>query len=128
MRPARLVVLAGLLVAAGGLYLRYLRVDGEAFAGLAGREAPTIWAEFGTPERIAAVAAVAVLVALAFRPHTGSWDLWGGFPANLGAIQILKEYMSSEIGIEDGELIAVSKGLHLYDYSWDLAKAVLRMK
>jgi thymidylate synthase len=22
----------------------------------------------------------------------------------------------------DGEIIAVSKGLHLYDYSWELAK------
>jgi len=24
--------------------------------------------------------------------------------------------------VEDGEIIAVSKGLHLYDYAWDLAK------
>ena len=27
-----------------------------------------------------------------------------------------------EIGVGNGEIIAVSKGLHLYDYSWDLAK------
>ena len=51
-----------------------------------------------------------------------SWDLWGGFPANLGAIQLLKEYMSMEIGVEDGEIIASSKGLHLYDYVWELAQ------
>jgi thymidylate synthase len=51
-----------------------------------------------------------------------SWDLWNGFPANLGAIQILKEYMAGEIGVEDGEIIASSKGLHLYDYVWDLAR------
>ena len=51
-----------------------------------------------------------------------SWDLWGGFPANLGAIQLLKEYMGSSIGVEDGEIIASSKGLHLYDYVWELAK------
>lgn len=51
-----------------------------------------------------------------------SWDLWNGFPANLGAIQLLKEYMAGEIGIEDGEIIAASKGLHLYDYIWELAK------
>jgi thymidylate synthase len=26
------------------------------------------------------------------------------------------------IGVEDGEIIASSKGLHIYDYCWDLAK------
>ena len=51
-----------------------------------------------------------------------SWDLWAGFPSNLAAIQMLKEYMGAEIGVADGELIAVSKGLHLYDYSWELAR------
>jgi thymidylate synthase len=51
-----------------------------------------------------------------------SWDLWNGFPANLGAIQLLKEYMAESIGVEDGEIIAASKGLHLYDYIWELAK------
>jgi len=51
-----------------------------------------------------------------------SWDLWGGFPSNLGGLQLVKQYMAEEIGIDDGEMIAVSKGLHLYDYSWDLAK------
>ncbi|MFC2040763.1 hypothetical protein ACFLTY_00365, partial [Chloroflexota bacterium] len=59
--------------------------------------------------------------------QSGSWDLWAGFPSNLAAIQLLKEYMSSEIGVGDGELIASSKGLHLYDYSWDLARATVRM-
>ncbi len=51
-----------------------------------------------------------------------SWDLWGGFPSNLGGLQLVKQYMAEEIGAEDGEIIAVSKGLHLYDYAWDLAK------
>ena len=51
-----------------------------------------------------------------------SWDLWAGFPSNLAAIQLLKEYMSSEIGVDDGELIALSKGMHLYEYAWELAK------
>jgi thymidylate synthase len=31
--------------------------------------------------------------------------------------------MAKEIGVEDGEIIASSKGLHIYDYCWDLAKA-----
>jgi thymidylate synthase len=39
---------------------------------------------------------------------------------------LLKEYMAGEIGIRDGEIVAMSKGLHLYDYSWDLARATLR--
>lgn len=51
-----------------------------------------------------------------------SWDLWGGFPSNLGGLQLVKQYMAEEIGVGDGEIIAVSKGLHLYEYSWDLAK------
>jgi len=51
-----------------------------------------------------------------------SWDLWGGFPSNLGGLQLVKQYMAEEIGVEDGEIVAVSKGLHLYEYSWDLAK------
>jgi thymidylate synthase len=59
---------------------------------------------------------------LHFVVYFRSWDLWGGFPANLGAIQLLKEYMAGEIGVEDGEIIASSKGLHIYDYIWELAK------
>ena len=51
-----------------------------------------------------------------------SWDLWGGFPSNLGGLELVKQYMAQEIGVEDGEIIAMSKGLHLYEYSWDLAK------
>ncbi len=59
---------------------------------------------------------------LHFAVYFRSWDLWNGFPANLGAIQLLKEYMAESIGVEDGEIIAASKGLHLYDYIWELAK------
>jgi len=62
---------------------------------------------------------------LQFHVYFRSWDLWAGFPANLAAIQILKEYCASEVGVEDGELFAYSKGLHLYDHHWDLAKLVI---
>lgn len=55
-----------------------------------------------------------------------SWDLWAGFPSNLAAIQLLKEYMCHEIGVEDGTITAVSKGLHLYEYSFGLALKRLR--
>ena len=65
---------------------------------------------------------------LHFFVYFRSWDLWAGFPSNLAAIQLLKEYMASEIGVDDGELIAISKGLHLYQYSWELAKITARME
>ena len=65
---------------------------------------------------------------LQFFVYFRSWDLWAGFPSNLAAIQLLKEYMASEIGVNDGELIASSKGLHLYEYSWELARATARMR
>jgi thymidylate synthase len=58
---------------------------------------------------------------LHFHVYFRSWDLWGGFPANLAGIQLLKEYMAGEIGVEDGELTCSSKGLHLYRYTWEMA-------
>ena len=64
---------------------------------------------------------------LNFIVYFRSWDLWAGFPSNLAAIQLLKEYMALEIGVEDGEIIASSKGLHLYEYAWELAKIAARM-
>lgn len=59
---------------------------------------------------------------LHFFPYFRSWDLYGGFPANLAAIQMMKQYMADEIGVEDGEMIASSKGLHIYDYTFELAE------
>ena len=60
-------------------------------------------------------------------PYFRSWDLYSGFPANLGGIQLLKEYIVGQIGLGDGKIIVSSKGLHLYDYVFDIAK-ILRMK
>jgi len=59
---------------------------------------------------------------LHFFPYLRSWDLWGGFPANLAGISMLQEYMAAEIGVEQGEMICSSKGLHIYGYVKDLAK------
>lgn len=58
---------------------------------------------------------------LHFHIYFRSWDLWGGFPANLAGLQLLKEYMALEIGVGDGEMICLSKGLHLYGYVWEIA-------
>lgn len=60
--------------------------------------------------------------ALHFFPYFRSWDLWGGFPPNLAAIRLMQEYMAESIGVEAGEIICSSKGLHLYDHAWDVAK------
>jgi thymidylate synthase len=65
---------------------------------------------------------------LHFIVYFRSWDLWAAFPSNLAAIQLLKEYMASEIGVDDGELLAMSKGLHLYEYSWKLARITAGME
>lgn len=51
-----------------------------------------------------------------------SWDLWGGLPANLAGIEVLQQYMAAEIGVQQGEFIVESKGLHLYAYAEDLAR------
>ena len=61
---------------------------------------------------------------LHFFPEFRSWDLWGGFPANLGGIELMKQLIASEIGVENGSMIVRSKGLHLYKYVWELAEAI----
>ncbi|MFC2009379.1 thymidylate synthase [Chloroflexota bacterium] len=64
---------------------------------------------------------------LHFIVYFRSWDLWGGFPSNLAAIQLMKEYMAAEIGVDDGELFCLSAGLHLYDHTWDYARIVAKL-
>jgi thymidylate synthase len=59
---------------------------------------------------------------LHFMPYFRSWDLWGGFPLNLAGIQLLKEYMAAEVGVDDGEIIVTSKGLHIYGHTEDVAR------
>lgn len=54
--------------------------------------------------------------ALHFFVYFRSWDLWGGFPVNLGGLELLKQYMAAEIGVGNGILMAASKGLHIYDH------------
>lgn len=60
--------------------------------------------------------------ALHFFVYFRSWDLWSGFPPNLAGIQLMKEWMARQIGVEDGTLNAWSKGLHLYDFQFVHAK------
>jgi thymidylate synthase len=60
--------------------------------------------------------------ALHMTAYFRSWDLWGGFPSNLAALRLLQEDMAAAMGIPAGEIIGISKGLHLYEQSWDVAK------
>jgi thymidylate synthase len=50
-----------------------------------------------------------------------SWDLWGGLPANLAGLQLVKAVLAAEVGAEDGTIVASSKGLHLYDHAYEVA-------
>ena len=59
---------------------------------------------------------------LHFVVYFRSWDLWGGFPTNMGGLQLAKEMMASELNVEDGELFAFSKGLHIYGEALETAK------
>lgn len=59
---------------------------------------------------------------LVFYPYFRSWDLWGGFPANLAAIAVLQKYIADSIGVESGNILASSKGLHIYGYADELLK------
>ena len=61
---------------------------------------------------------------LHFFPYFRSWDAYSGMPANLAAIEILKQYCSGQIGVKNGEIIASSKGLHVYDYSFEMVKKI----
>lgn len=55
-----------------------------------------------------------------------SWDLWSGFPTNLGGFQIFNEYVAEEIGISTGKMFTASAGLHLYEMYFDIVKQRLR--
>ena len=62
---------------------------------------------------------------LHFVVYYRSWDLWGGFPVNMAATQLLKEELALALDVEDGEILALSKGVHLWEHSWDWAKCRL---
>lgn len=51
-----------------------------------------------------------------------SWDLWAGFPTNLGGIELLKQYICSETGLKNGKMYAYSSGAHIYGYQEDLVR------
>lgn len=62
---------------------------------------------------------------LHFFAYFRSWDLWSGFPYDTQALQNLKYNMAKQIDVEDGVLMCMSKGLHLYDYTWEYCKFLI---
>jgi len=51
-----------------------------------------------------------------------SWDLWAGFPTNLGGIELLKKFVASEANLKDGPMYAYSAGAHIYGYHEEIAR------
>ncbi|MHC4780842.1 MAG: thymidylate synthase [Planctomycetota bacterium] len=51
-----------------------------------------------------------------------SWDLYAGFPVNLGGMELLKQMMAGEIGVENGSMVVASKGLHIYEQYYELVE------
>ena len=51
-----------------------------------------------------------------------SWDLWAGFPTNLGGIELLKKFVASETNLKDGPMYAYSAGAHIYGYHEEIAR------
>lgn len=62
---------------------------------------------------------------LHFIVYYRSWDLWSGFPVNMAATQLLKEELAGALEVDDGEILALSKGLHLWEHSWKWAASRL---
>ncbi len=56
-----------------------------------------------------------------------SWDLYAGFPVNLGGMELLKQMMADEIGVGNGSMIVASKGLHVYEQYYGLVESQTRM-
>jgi thymidylate synthase len=51
-----------------------------------------------------------------------SWDLWAGFPTNLGGIELLKQFIASEASLKNGPMYAYSAGAHIYGYQEEIAR------
>jgi thymidylate synthase len=56
-----------------------------------------------------------------------SWDLYAGFPENMGGITMLGEYIANELGITMGPLSFACLKLHCYDFQIEAVKARLKV-
>ena len=65
---------------------------------------------------------------LHFYVYFRSNDIWSGYPVNIAALQLMKEYMVDCIGVGDGAIIYMSKGSHIYEFCFDVVKTRLYKK
>jgi thymidylate synthase len=61
-------------------------------------------------------------LALTVSAYFRSWDLWAGFPTNLGGIELLKQFVASEAGLKNGSIYVYSAGAHIYGYQEEIAR------
>ena len=63
-----------------------------------------------------------LILSIVFR----SWDLYAGFPENMGGFALLNQYVCNHLdGVEPGPLAFTSAGLHAYDYQIEPIMAIL---
>jgi len=61
-------------------------------------------------------------LALTVSCYFRSWDLWAGFPTNLGGIELLKKLVASETQLTNGPMYVYSAGAHIYGYHEEIAR------
>ncbi len=56
-----------------------------------------------------------------------SWDLYAGWPQNMGGFILLNQYVASHLeGVDPGSMLFSSAGLHCYSYQIEPLKMILR--
>jgi len=45
-----------------------------------------------------------------------AWNLWGGWPTNIGGLALLMEYMAHELEVNPGPLSFNSKAMNIYKF------------
>jgi thymidylate synthase len=61
-------------------------------------------------------------IVLTVSAYFRSWDLWAGFPTNLGGIELLKQFVASETSLMNGPIYAYSAGAHIYGYQEEIVR------
>ncbi len=59
---------------------------------------------------------------LTINTYWRSWDLWAGFPTNLGGMELLKQYVCAMTGLRNGRMYIYSAGAHIYGYQEEIVK------
>lgn len=56
-----------------------------------------------------------------------SWDLWSGFPSNVGALALLQQLICGFLEkVELGPVFYASDGAHVYEYAYEYMQGVLK--